>query len=487
MRNEQGVVLLIVMIVSILLALLGLSMTFTSMTDFSMSLQLENKKKALLTADAGYEAQKESLRGSDLSSILATTTVVSRYINYAEPTPGTVPFRYFSRNPLAPMEVINVDFDHPPSPIATRNVNGLLTPASGNTLPTGGRFWAKISDNDDGDGDLTADVDGQVYLRVIGVQRNGAGQVSTYGGTVKNSMAIIEVTMKRDMTLLFDSAFSIYGPDVLPSDSELLSGNSFELDGFDHPNDTLATLQANTLDHSHAGGNTAGIEFLYDDSGGGDATTAVNKLKTAIDGPPDTASNVIGNESDYGGSPALRDGTQEVRADPEEDAQQIFDATFVERLMQRLRYRADNVYAHGSEISGNPTRIGGDGSVTAGATPEITYCEGDCSLKGGASGAGLTVVRGKLTMEGAFTYRGLILVVGEGNANIGGTNMGILGGLFLAKMIDNGDGTYSYGIPKLSVRGQANVYYQASGVRLGSSLLSMKTVNWREITPEIEP
>ena len=61
MKDESGAALLIVTILSVLLALLGMSMIFDSMTEFSMSHELENQKKARVNAEAGYSAQKNAL------------------------------------------------------------------------------------------------------------------------------------------------------------------------------------------------------------------------------------------------------------------------------------------------------------------------------------------------------------------------------------------------------------------------------------------
>ena len=86
---------------------------------------------------------------------------------------------------------MNVDFDNPPTPVGSRTVNGFMTPAAGVIMGTGGRCWVKITDNDEAPyslpNDPLMDRDGIVYLRVMGIQKVGAGQVSTYGGTVKNS------------------------------------------------------------------------------------------------------------------------------------------------------------------------------------------------------------------------------------------------------------------------------------------------------------
>jgi hypothetical protein len=96
-----------------------------------------------------WRAKREpcnSLLGSDLSTALQATTVVPRYINYTVPTPGTDADNYFQRNPLAPLEAMNVDFENLPSPIGTRNATGFLTPAGGVSLGSGARYFAKITD-----------------------------------------------------------------------------------------------------------------------------------------------------------------------------------------------------------------------------------------------------------------------------------------------------------------------------------------------------
>ena len=94
---------------------------------------------------------------------------------------------------------------------------------------------------------------------------------------------------------------------------------------------------------------------------------------------------------------------------------------------------------------------------------------------------------GPLDFSGGFHYRGLILVVGEGDFDLVGAEVGILGGVFLAKTIDNGDGTYSYGIPRLTISGNSGFYYQESAIELAYMLTPMKTIVWREITRGVEP
>ncbi|MDA2934824.1 pilus assembly PilX N-terminal domain-containing protein [Acidobacteria bacterium AH-259-D05] len=467
MKNEQGIVLLIVMIISVLLMLLGMSMTFTSMTDFSMGNELENKKRALTIAEAGFNTLKESLRGNDLSTYLAATTVVPKYINYSEPTPGTDAFTYFSRNPLAPLEAMNVDFDNLPTQIGTRNVNGLLTPAGGTTLGTGGRYWAKLTDNDDGDSDLTVDADGKVYLRVMGIQKIGGGQVSTYGGTSKNSLAILEATLKRDTTFDLSAPFTFYGPDIAPaSGSGLFDGAAFTIDGYDHPTMTLADLTGGGSHTHDTSGTSVGLAAVN----AGGATTMTDTLNANL--APNQQTNVTG----AGGTPSLEDATNSILSESDEDAANIFDANYVMNLVEKVKGFADTIIPAGTNYSSN---IGSD------ADPQITFAEGDLTFS--ESGAGLLVVKGRLDLKSGFAYRGLILVVGTGELDTVGP-VDLLGGFFIGKMIGpdvNGD--YTYDIPQISISGVSKFYYQGSGMELGYELLPIKLKSWREIAPEFEP
>jgi len=211
-RDQRGVTLLIVLVMSVLLVVLGLSMTVSSMTEFSMSHELQNKKIASLTASGGFASVINSLEGETLDNLLSDATDVPKYFNYSVPTPSSDAEIYFNRNPIAPIEAMNIDFDNPPTQIGTRSVAGLLTSASGETLPSGGRYWAKLTDNDDGDSDFTTDQDGKVYLRVLAVSKIGAGQISTFGGTVKNTVSILEAALKLDGTFSVDAPLSFVAP-----------------------------------------------------------------------------------------------------------------------------------------------------------------------------------------------------------------------------------------------------------------------------------
>ena len=471
-KDERGMTLLIVMVVSVLFVVLSLTMTLNSMTDFAISRELQNKKMAQLAADAGVAVAKNSLDGALLDTVLATTTPVPQYISYSVPNSGTDAWTYFNRNPIAPMEAMNVDFDNPPGSIGTRSVAGLLTSAAGDTLPSGGRYWAKVTDNDDGDGDPTTDQDGEVFLRVLAVQSIGAGQISTFGGTVKNTVAIVEATLKLDGTFEITSPLAFVGPDL---DTEI-DEDDWDIHGYDHPAMDLNDLINDN--HSHTtGGTHSGINLIYDNFPT-DAATASASLYADLDGTQ--KANIAGDVSDYGDT-SVQDATQEIRADPDPDAQQIFDPTFVSTLFSQIASIADFTVTDG---------IISTSDLGTEADPKITVCSGDCAIdSSGAQGAGLLVVGGgnnaKLDFEGDFTFRGLVLVNAEQLDFDDDGEVRILGGL-LSTFIDGG----AYSTPDFEIDedGQpSKLYYQKSGIRLALSLLPYKMEGLREITPDAEP
>ncbi len=483
-KDERGIALLLATVVSALLLLLGLTLTFTSITDFSMSTELINKKIAFHTASAGFNAEKGSV---NLTTALAATTNVSQYINYPVPTAGTDAEAYFNRNPIAPLEAMNVDYDNPPTPIGSRAVTGLLTPASGTALAGGGRYWAKITDNDDGDSDMTADSDGTVYFRVLGIQKSSPGQISTYGGTVKNSLAIIEATLKLDGTFNLNGAISIYSQDLICfggcTDPFEIKGNAagvFAVDGYDHPGMTLQNL----IDGLHightVGGTSAGVSLSYD-SPPIDAQLARNETWTGLTVAQKDA--ITGNTSDYGGDGSITDATQAMRDNPDPDATNMFDANYAVDFVEELRNSAAVIYP--------PSTVANGVTLGTEAAPQVTYCDGDCEFTG--SGAGILVIRG--TFRGSktafFNYMGLILILDPVPLSSAkeweSQNVRILGGLFSARVAPDGAGGWLWADSGVEIDADTYIYYQKEAINLAMSLTPLKSVAWREITREIEP
>jgi hypothetical protein len=67
--------------------------------------------------------------------------------------------------------------------------------------------------------------------------------------------------------------------------------------------------------------------------------------------------------------------------------------------------------------------------------PKFTFVNGDASIGPNGEGAGLLIVKGTLTLNGNFTFSGLILVLGNGNVQRTGGGSGMVkGGMVVARI-----------------------------------------------------
>lgn len=448
--RERGMALLFAIVVAVLLSLIGLSLTRSSMTEFSMSNEFEAHEKALLIADAAFNLARDELRGKDLSEVLAAPTDVPQYVSYEAPAEGS----QAARNPLDPYEARNINFNNPPSPIASRTGYGFLTPAGGVAMGTG-RFFACITDNDDEAplgllNDPRVDQDYTIYLRVLATHRASMSEMNRVGTAAKNSIAILEAVLRRDLSFDLSAPLTIYGQDV----NATFSGNAFDLIG----------------DNEHPA-----VTTLFDDLPGGDADEAYQSLKDALG----NKGTVVGEPGPDGLS--LQDGTQEIRESENPDATNAFDPTFLLRFANYLAASADNYYTGDTELSGLGVRLGTPDN------PEITVATGNLAISGGGRGAGFMVVRGALEIGGAFDYDGIILVVGEGNAWLHGTNKTITGGMYVVRVENDEDGNPVFGIPTVTIEGNSNFVFDAGDLKMAINILPLKTISLREVTPDLDP
>jgi hypothetical protein len=112
------------------------------------------------------------------------------------------------------------------------------------------------------------------------------------------------------------------------------------------------------------------------------------------------------------------------------------------------------------------------GNYTTGAG--ITFCEGSCKIS--ANGGGILVVTGKLTNNGGFSFKGIIIVTGqEGWDRTGGGNGSIEGNVIIAPYnqipyIPQNHATAFLG-PRYTISGGgvSDVTYQALGATLNNT------------------
>jgi Tfp pilus assembly protein PilX len=104
-------------------------------------------------------------------------------------------------------------------------------------------------------------------------------------------------------------------------------------------------------------------------------------------------------------------------------------------------------------------------SGTSGSTasPAFTFVDGDCTLDGGA---GLLIVTGTLTMNGNPSFKGLILVLGDGIVQRdGGGNGEIYGSLVVARFPKTGNGGFLAPTFQTNGGGTSLMQYDSDAVR----------------------
>ncbi len=104
MRRDRGVALLIALILAVLLSLIGLSLTFSTMTTVRLGTEFENHERAVLIADGGLNEIRTSLRVNQVNARLSTTSEVRAFAAYAEPDND-----YRLRNPITLLEARNTN------------------------------------------------------------------------------------------------------------------------------------------------------------------------------------------------------------------------------------------------------------------------------------------------------------------------------------------------------------------------------------------
>jgi hypothetical protein len=116
----------------------------------------------------------------------------------------------------------------------------------------------------------------------------------------------------------------------------------------------------------------------------------------------------------------------------------------------------------------------------------LTFVDGDLAVSGPIEGAGLLVVTGRLVVNGGFRFCGLILVIGAGEMEAAAWNPGVVGGVYLAALVDLG-GETNWGTVGLSIAGDTVVIMNDEAIAMALRLLPPAQVSCREIPRTLDP
>jgi len=125
-----------------------------------------------------------------------------------------------------------------------------------------------------------------------------------------------------------------------------------------------------------------------------------------------------------------------------------------------LQSLVTNITSSANQIYGNSPSIPNLGTP---ANPLITVVNGDFDM-GNASGTGLLLVTGNLTLSGSPNFNGAILVIGKGSFTYSGNGSGAINGAFFMANPYNNSGTLlpassGPGIPSMTWNGGGNLSF----------------------------
>ncbi len=473
--GEEGLALLISMIALSVLSLLGLYMSLNATTEVRISDNYESQVQASLAAQAGLNHAREAMRGVPVSVHLngpdGTHSTSSAYLGQAA--------NDSFRNPISWNLARSLRIANPGTDLATVPDDGVLTtglvggvtgtsliPQSGIAWtvanPNGSgnvviaRYFVKVTNNtsEDPSGNPFVDGDNIVIVRSMGISRTIR---EDSGGIVRrNSVAVYEAKFRQRATFNLDAPLVVEGNEVSPSGPQMWDGNAFRIDG-GASNYGIATIDTNTTD----------------------GTLPTTQISSQL------AINQRNRITGMGSSPSIADVTNLVSNDP--DKMLLRDPVYLWNLVHNvLPLYANNIFYTDQHWAGGLLLDLGSVDMSKpmydpSQHPMITVVEGNLDIGGNMSGGGMLVVTGNLGGNGHLSFNGLILVIGAGNVDGSGLNVGINGGMFIANMTMVG-GTPTFGTPRFTWRGNSNIVMNSASIHLAMQLLPLEQLSWREVT-----
>ncbi|MBI1748672.1 MAG: hypothetical protein HYR55_19115 [Acidobacteria bacterium] len=481
-HDASGVALLLVLAILTTLSLLGLTMISGSLTEAQICENYSHDTTALMLAETGLHRALLELRGKSFSQALKglsgridITEEEARTFDFRNPIPlrgyGLPPQRLDLGDPEQIAAAARTDVGMLPE-IGRRGVGYYLRKGPDGRFGTAddeaffeseqasrpddaliGRYLVKVTNNPDDPGGPFDDRDGTLIIRSMGLVRMSPAR-RLWGA--RNAMKLLETRVRLDMTFETDAPITILGPSLAAERTRLLEPGRFRVYGNEHLG--LAII------------NTTG---LYMDTLAEPMTQQL--LRTE------------GSEAVSGAGlvPSIRNLTSLVRAGqvwggrPNVDCKRVLDAALLRRFIyEKLPALADQIYR-----GGDPGDAAWSGTIDR---PRLTWVDGNLTITGSPSGAGLLIVTGRLKVTGNPHFRGLVLVIGEQAALDMDGQPRIEGGLWLARLRSAGEEA-AFDTARLSLSGYFENRSDWNYQKLAMSLLPFVPLQWREIHPEMEP
>ena len=435
--TERGVALVMALLVLLLITAVGMGMIMMSNTETNISANFRDEQTAYFAAKAGIEEVRDRLRAGSANSLLLPATLGSTL-------PGAPSGILYVINPLGGETVAPWDFTHNYYP-DDELVKELNCPGTG-TAPTGA-WWVPIVPTASTSYAASPILQWK-WVRVmekINKSDTGCTRVTSVDGTTNGNRVCW--TGSHEVTTLLTScnaANANYMPVYELTAVAVTTGGSrrmmqyevaqnafpaipgaFVFDGsvpsFNPPNSSAFTVSgADTNVHpgNAINGVTCPVPVNQPALGSFD-NPATSTLTTAVSGPPDRSIQ-YSSAIPYATVPAIANVYSTMSTDSINLTTVDGLTTFANMITTAA---GPNVYPNGTV----PTNLGSSSS------PVVDVVNGDVSISG--SGAGVLMVTGKLTLNGNFSWNGLILAIGEGAIlKTGGGSATLNGSMFAANL-----------------------------------------------------
>ena len=486
-RQQEGIAALIAITALSVFSLLGLYLSLNATTEVRISENYESHQQADLAARAGLNHARELIRGLQLNDLLQGPKAIDDPSKY----PSTRSLQYAFRNWMDWSTARSLNILDPASdltglssddlglintgkyggadgtPLVPRTGIALTAPdPDGSGTVTTARYFLKVTDNpEDCDTDPFTDCDGIVIVRSTGVART----IRETGGPVRaNSVAVYEAKFKELRTFDLDAPVVVEGDGVLPAAATMFTGSSFNIDGSPNPYSIGTLYGIGTIDT-----NTSNTIHPADQIKARLSPERFRNIKGKCCGPT---------------QPAIGDITTTVGLNP--DKRLLLDPNFLGNIAYNLMPKfADNVYqGNQSWPAGTAVDLGYyDPSEPLDAPSQrfkITYVNGDLSVSGNFSGAGVLLVTGKLSISGSLRWSGLILVIGQGYVDTTGGMAAVEGGLYVVNLQS---GNPPFGTPKITISGSSSFKLDDKALLMAIRSLPQVELSRREVTSLIDP
>jgi hypothetical protein len=437
--TERGIALVVALLVLLLITAVGMGMILMSNTETNISANFRDEQTAYFGAKGGIEEVRDRLRAGATNSLLLSTSLG----NTLAGAPGGI---LYVINPLGSETVapwLLAGTNYPDNELVNELSCTGTAPAGTfwvTTVPTAStayqtnpilpwkwvRVMAKINKSDTGCTRITS-VDGTTNgNRVCWTGKNEVTTLlASCNALNANYMPVYELT---SLAVTSGGSRRMMQYEVAQNAFPAIPG-AFVFDGsgpsFNPPNSAAFTVSG--TDQVHVPNSVNGVSCpvpTNEPALGSFDNPATSTLTTAIQGHPDRSSQYPSGASP---TPAVSN-MYAVLSSGSIDLTTVDGLTTLSNMM--VAAAGPNVYPNGT----TPTNLGTP------ASPVVNVVNGDLSISG--SGAGVLLVTGELTLNGAFSWDGLILVIGEGAVQKdGGGSATVNGSLFAANLTTGNPGT----------------------------------------------